>query len=93
MAAPFETGGAAGYIEEVTWDNKLVWNFNMLPWFEYLTHHDIEPMPNGNVLLLCWQRISKEKAIMAGRNPKYIPQDEVLGIVSSFYYTALVTWL
>ena len=70
----FRSGGAAGYVEEVTWDNVPVWKFFMNPSALFLTHHDIEPLPNGNVLLLAWQRISKDEAIEAGRNPQLIPE-------------------
>ena len=70
----FRSGGAAGFVEEVTWDNVPVWNFSMMPSALYLTHHDIEPLPNGNVLLLAWQRMSKDEAIEAGRNPQLIPE-------------------
>ena len=32
-------------------------------------HHDIEPMPNGNVLLLVWNYRSPEDAVEHGRDP------------------------
>mmetsp|Transcript_666 Transcript_666/g.801 ORF Transcript_666/g.801 Transcript_666/m.801 type:complete len:469 (-) Transcript_666:949-2355(-) len=72
-----QTGGAAGYIEEVTWDNELVWRFNFRPFEVFLSHHNFEPLPNGNVLVLCWERKSKEEAIAVGRRPEYIPDNEV----------------
>lgn len=77
VAPLFLEGGAAGYIECVTWENELVWSFARSPYTEYLTHHDIEPLPNGNVLILTWQRKSKEQAIAAGRRPELIPNGEV----------------
>ena len=51
-------GGAAGWVEEVTWDNEVVWSYARLPYDAFLTHHDLEPMPNGNVLMLCWVRLT-----------------------------------
>jgi hypothetical protein len=67
IAVAFKAGGAAGYVEEVTWDNELVWQFSKLPYASFLTHHDLEPMPNGNVLMLCWERTMKTEALAAGR--------------------------
>lgn len=73
----FQAGGAAGFVEEVTWDNKLVWSYAMTPYHRFLSHHDLEPMPNGHVLVLCWERKSKKQALLAGRRPDLIPDDEV----------------
>ncbi|NLX25613.1 MAG: hypothetical protein GXY61_06590 [Lentisphaerae bacterium] len=62
--------GAGGKIQEIDWDGNVVWEY------EYSTdtqvpHHDIERMPNGNILLVCWDAKSGEEAIAAGRNPEY----------------------
>ncbi len=62
--------GAGGRIQEVDWDGNLIWDF------EYHTdrempHHDIERMPNGNVLILCWDMKTPEENIAVGRKPEY----------------------
>jgi hypothetical protein len=36
-------------------------------------HHDIEPMPNGNILAIVWERKTEVEAIEAGRHPDLIP--------------------
>lgn len=77
IAVAFQAGGAAGWVEEVTWDNEVVWSYARLPYDAFLTHHDLEPMPNGNVLMLCWERKTKDDAIKAGRRPELIPDGEV----------------
>ena len=41
------------------------------------SHHDVAPMPNGNVLVLAWERIEKSKMIDLGRDPENIIGDEV----------------
>lgn len=73
----FRAGGAAGHVEVVTWDNEPVWSFSYQPYDAHLTHHDMEPLPNGNVLLLAWERVSKEQMLQAGRRPELIPDGEV----------------
>jgi len=42
-----------------------------------MQHHDIEPLPNGNVLILAWERKTQAEALAAGRNPKLLPDKEL----------------
>ena len=77
VAVAFRAGGAAGWVEEVTWDNEVVWSHACLPYDSHLTHHDLEPLPNGNVLVLCWERKTKAQALQAGRRVELIPDGEV----------------
>ena len=70
----FNGGGLGGRIREFDWDGKLVWDF------DYSTknkcqHHDIEPLPNGNVLILAWERKTREQALIAGRDPQLADGD------------------
>lgn len=59
-------GGRGGIIEEFDWDNNLIWRYKIFN-DSLCQHHDIKPMPNGNVLVLAWHSISKSKAISLGR--------------------------
>jgi len=34
-------------------------------------HHDIEPLPNGNILALAWEALTKEEALALGRDPAH----------------------
>ncbi len=68
-------GGGAGHgIEELTWDGERVWEFTYSS-EDYLMHHDIEPMPNGNVLAIAWERRTVEEALAAGREPDQLGDD------------------
>jgi hypothetical protein len=40
-------------------------------------HHDIAPLPNGNVLILAWEMRSVAQAIQAGRDPATIASGEL----------------
>ena len=77
IAVGFRTGGAAGFVEEVTWEGERVWSHLQTPISQYLTHHDLQPLPNGNVLVLSWERKTRDEAIAAGRRPELIPDNEV----------------
>lgn len=66
---PFFTGGGqGGRIQELTWEGERVWDF-VVASSQTMQHHDIAPLPNGNVLALVWERKSREQAIRAGRRP------------------------
>jgi len=75
--SPFAEGGASGIIEEVTWDNERVWAYDCYPYQQTLCHHDMEPLENGNVLVIAWERKTKQQALDAGRLPELIPDGEV----------------
>ncbi len=65
--AMFRGGGQGGRIEEIAWDGTPVWNW-VVASDERLQHHDIEPLPNGNVLAIVWERKTVEEAVRAGRD-------------------------
>jgi len=59
--------GGGGLIQEIAWDGTILWEYT---YFDSAVrqHHDIEPMPNGNVLLLAWEYKTLEEVIAAGRD-------------------------
>ncbi len=65
-----EGAGAGGGFQKMNWSGTIEWEYHYAS-EDYLQHHDIEPMPNGNVLLLVWDYIPTAEAIEAGRNPVY----------------------
>ncbi len=71
-------GGRGGLIEEFDWDNNLVWSYKIFN-DSLCQHHDIKPMPNGNILVLTWHAISKAKAIALGRDSAYFSSDQLWG--------------
>ena len=61
----FIGGGEGGRMEEYDWDGNMVWSM----WYSddtKLSHHDIEPMPNGNLLVMVVQLKTKAECIAAG---------------------------
>ena len=67
----FAAGGMAGTIREYDWDGNVLWKYELANENELL-HHDIEILPNGNILAISYETISQEKAIAAGRNPENV---------------------
>jgi hypothetical protein len=60
-------GGGGEFIEIRDWDNNLKWKYTLNDSLQRL-HHDIAPMPNGNILAIVWERKLKDEAIAAGRD-------------------------
>jgi hypothetical protein len=60
-------GGATGVIERVDWYGNTVWTYTYSS-NSYRLHHDFEPMPNGNVLMIAWEVKSASQAVAAGLN-------------------------
>ena len=61
-------GGRGGGVQRIAFDGTLLWDYryaNATGW----SHHDIAPLPNGNVLLIVWDRQASTDAIRAGRDP------------------------
>ncbi|MFK7740243.1 MAG: aryl-sulfate sulfotransferase [Planctomycetota bacterium] len=60
--------GSTGRLEKRAFDGSLTWDYLVTnsSWF---MHHDIEPMPNGNVLVIVWDNMVAADAVAAGRDP------------------------
>ncbi len=60
-------GAAAGIVQKYSWEGTLLWEYTYSS-NTYRTHHDICPMPNGNVLLIAWEVKTAAQAVAAGLN-------------------------
>jgi hypothetical protein len=72
----FNAGGRGGRIERFDWDGTLVWDF-IYASADFRHHHDIAPLPNGNVLLIAWELKDMTESIQAGRNPAFLTGSEI----------------
>ncbi|MEM9373393.1 MAG: aryl-sulfate sulfotransferase [Planctomycetota bacterium] len=66
--------GIGGRVERIAWDGTVEWSYaedNPAT----RQHHDIEVLPNGNVLILQWEAIPAADALAAGRNPTLLPSE------------------
>jgi len=62
MIAP----GVGGGIQRIDWNGTIIWDY-LFSDSLYQHHHDIEILPNGNVLILVWERKSDIEAYSVGR--------------------------
>jgi hypothetical protein len=69
----FAGGGEAGRLQKISWDSKVVWDFEYAN-EQHHAHHDISVMPNGNFLAIAWEAKTADEALKAGRKPDMIPK-------------------
>ena len=89
-------GGHGGRIQEVSWQNDVLWTFDYAS-NGVLQHHDVEPLPNGNVLLIAWETLAASEAVAAGRNPATIvggefTADHIVEIQPDGQGSATIVW-
>jgi hypothetical protein len=73
---PIWAGGGGAIIEMRTWDNQLIWQFQLNNATRRL-HHDFKVLPNDNVIMIAWELKTADEAIQAGRNPALLPQNKL----------------
>ena len=69
-------GGGGETIEIRDWENNLTWSYTLNDSLRRL-HHDVAPMPNGNILMVAWELKTEEEALEAGRDPAKLAQGKL----------------
>jgi hypothetical protein len=72
----FNVGGAGGRIEQYDWDGNLIWSYDYST-SAHRQHHDIERLPNGNILMIAWELKSQAEAVAAGRDGSLLTDGEL----------------
>ncbi len=67
----FAGGGIGGRLLRLDWDNAIVWQYELAD-SSHHQHHDVEQLPNGNILYIAWERISAQEVLDNGRDPNFI---------------------
>ncbi len=89
-------GGTGGGLQEIAWDGTLVWDYLPDPAVRR-THHDIEELPNGNILMIAWEDKSKAEAVSAGRKPTLVTSslfspDHIFEVQRTGATSGLIVW-
>jgi hypothetical protein len=74
LTGAFIGGGIGGMLERFNWNGELIWS-DTLATESIHQHHDIAPMPNGNILAILWEKYTAEEAIANGRDPLLTPEE------------------
>lgn len=93
---PFANSATCGVIERMDWEGNQVWKFDLTS-VSTCMHHDLELLPNGNVLVIAYGLKSESEAINAGRDVNRISvegiwEDMVLEIQQTGPETGIVVW-
>lgn len=72
----FNGGGSGGRVEIYDWEGNLTWSYNYASPL-HQQHHDLEPLPNGNFLLVAWELKTPAEAITQGHNPATLPSEGI----------------
>jgi formylglycine-generating enzyme required for sulfatase activity len=70
-------GGEGGRLEEYDWEGNLVWEY----WCSDETkmmHHDVEPLPNGNILAMIVEKKNYDECIAVGFPSEVLRGDYLL---------------
>jgi hypothetical protein len=73
---PIWAGGGGETVELLTWEGTLRWTFTLNDSLHRL-HHDALVLPNGNVLMIVWEKKTAAEAIAAGRDTSLLPAGEL----------------
>jgi Arylsulfotransferase (ASST)/Secretion system C-terminal sorting domain len=92
----FNAGGKGGRIERFNWTSGLIdWTYTISTNTQ-LQHHDICVMPNGNVLVIVWEKMTVAQATAQGRNPSLLANtlwvDRIMELQPVGLSSANVVW-
>lgn len=63
---PMNGAAVGGRIQRFSYEGELLWDFTFSDQNNQ-PHHDICPMPNGNVLIVAWERKTQAEGVAVGR--------------------------
>ena len=87
---PFMLGSAyGGKLIRYNWNGDILWEYDYSD-TNHLQHHDIEPLENGNILIVAWDRKTYLEVVAAGRQnvegemwPDMVVELEPIGVDSA----------
>ena len=88
----FQGGPICGEVQKVDWNGNVVWDY-IYSTANYCSHHDVCAMPNGNVLLIAYERKTAAEASAAGSTQSIeIWPDKIVEIQPTGATTGTVVW-
>ncbi|MBK9249411.1 MAG: aryl-sulfate sulfotransferase [Ignavibacteria bacterium] len=91
----FPSPGVGGVIEKINWDGTVAWDYQLSDSTQ-CQHHDVYPMPNGNVLAIVWVARSNSYAVAAGRDPNKTPNkvwgEKIIEIKPDGQHGGTIVW-
>ncbi|NVO03869.1 MAG: aryl-sulfate sulfotransferase [Bacteroidetes bacterium] len=89
----WNTGPCHGAIQKVAWDGTVVWDWTYYQAGTYCPHHDICPLPNGNVLMICYDAKTSTEAVQAGLSSNAaIYSEKIIEVKPTGATTGTIVW-
>lgn len=66
--------GTTGQVHRYDWDGTLLWSYDLAR-DDARIHHDIELLPDGNILMSMWETITPDEFAEIGLDPALVPED------------------
>ena len=89
----FSHGPIGGRFQKINFDEEVIWDFSYFT-DEYHPHHDFEPMPNGNILIIAWEKktqVEQEEAGRVNTNNEFWPL-KIVELMPMGYDSSTVVW-
>ena len=88
----FSGGPNTGQVQKVAYDGTILWNY-VYSTTQYCMHHDICPMPNGNVLLIAYElKTAAEVEAAGGTLGNIMWPDKIVEVKPTGATTGDVVW-
>jgi hypothetical protein len=88
----FPGGGSTGGFQKVDWNGNVLWDYKASDATQQM-HHDIHVMPNGNVLIICWEIKTSAQLTAAGNTtPHTSNPDKIMEIQQTGPTSGNVVW-
>ena len=89
----FSHGPIGGRFQKINFDEQVIWDFSYFT-DEYHPHHDFAPMPNGNILIIAWEKKTTVEQGEVGRvdiNNEFWPL-KIVELLTIGYDSSTVVW-
>lgn len=89
----FTGGPITGAVIKADWNGNILWHF-IYSTYAYCLHHDIYPMPNGNVLMIAYERKTAAEVAAAGCNTfsQEMWPDKIIEVQPTGPTTGTIVW-
>lgn len=85
-------GGITGKVQKLAWDGTILWDYTYST-STYVLHHDICPLPNGNVLLISYDVHTPAEATQAGASQSItIWSEKIIEVQPTGATTGNIVW-
>jgi hypothetical protein len=84
-------GGATGKVRKIAWDGSIVWEYAASSSTTQM-HHDLCPMPNGNVLLIVYETKSASPSTVGCSSTLTVWSEKIIEVHPTGATTGTIVW-